>query len=111
MTNGRLVTLLAVLVVFATIALGGLVYMGRELDRTHSIATTLQYNAVRGDCIRRVTADAEQQFRVDLTTLITLGRSNPVAAKALIERMNNAAKVNYADVVLEVCPPAVKENT
>lgn len=110
-TSGRFAALIVALLVFSAVAIGGLFYMGDAIDSTHTVVSTLQYNAVRGDCIREVTADADQQFRVDVTELIKLGSSNPTKSLALIDRMSAEAKINYADVVLKKCPPAIqKEN-
>lgn len=106
--NRKAFALLLVVTIFAALALVGQWDTHRAVSNTQDVVETLQYGALRGDCIREITANAEQQFRFDLTALITIGRTNPAASKQLIDRMTKAAKVNYADVVLEKCPPAIK---
>lgn len=109
-------------VLIAVVLCAGVI--GGQLD-THfavndatSAVHTLQYNAKRGDCIRDIQGrhdqearDAEKQFRVNITELITLGRMNGAESLRLLAAMTKAGKVpteNYADEVKAQCVPAVE---
>lgn len=72
-----------------------------------AILATLQYNATRGDCIRDVQGDADEEFRREISALFDAGR-DPVKIEAVRVRMRS--QPNYADTVKRVCPPATKEN-
>lgn len=71
---------------------------------------TLEYNAVRGDCIRDVQGDYNRQLYADLADILNAGRDRDRFA-VIVKRMEAKAKVNYADTVLQKCQPAVKGET
>jgi len=72
------------------------------------ILDALAYNARRGDCIRDIQGDAEQEFRTEIRLLFQVGDPpDPAKLKALLDRMQE--QPNYADTVKDKCPPALAE--
>ena len=76
-------------------------------SRLPTCRCALRYSARRGDCIRDVQGDAEQEFRREISALFDAGR-DPVKIDAVRRRMRS--QPNYAVTVLRKCPPAVNHN-
>lgn len=106
--NLVLIVVLAAICVLSAIALGGIITMSSSLRATQQSATILRYNAVRGDCIREITANADQQFRRDITDLLEAGR-DPAKFAAVRARMRTHVATNYADTAKRICPPALPD--
>lgn len=106
-SGGKWAALLVILLVLTTATLAGVASMYVSVREARNNTALLRYNARRGDCIRDVQGDAEQQFRKDIADLLSAGR-DPAKYEPFIARMQAAAQVNYADTVKKVCPPALK---
>lgn len=106
LTNRRLAVLIITIVIFGVLSLGGLLVMGQNLDDTRSLITSLNYNASRGDCIRGVQADADQEFHRSISSLFDANR-DPVKIEAIRKRMRE--QPNWADTVERKCPPSLAE--
>lgn len=102
-----LVASLALLALLAVAALGGLAFMSTAVQRTDANTSVLRYNARRGDCIRDIQGGVDQQFRQDITDLLSDGR-DPQKVAVIVRRMEAEAKVNYADTVKKKCPPTIQ---
>lgn len=105
-SNQRLFVILAALFISGIVTVGGLIVTKSAVDDTSGIVATLQYNATRGDCIRQVTADAEELFRRDIGDLLDVGRNEQAFARV---RARMRSRPNYADTVKDRCPPAIQQ--
>lgn len=112
-TNVKGLAVLVVLVVLTAATLGGVAAMYGSVQASRKNTSILRYNARRNDCIRRITADAEQDFRQDLTAFIAAGASTTERDErtiaTIVARMHDRANSNYADAVTRHCQPAIEE--
>lgn len=103
-------TLIIIVIIFGAAFLIQQYRGSQTADDTHQIVSTLQYNALRGDCIREITSDAEQSFRLNITNLLAAGR-DPAKAMIVFEQMKKDARVNIAREVKRKCSPAIQPGT
>ena len=106
-SGGKWVALLIIIAVLTAATLAGVASMYGSVRDARNNTALLRYNSKRNDCIRDVQADAEQQFRKDIADLLAAGRDQTKYGP-LVVRMQQEAKVNYAQTVKKVCPPALK---
>jgi hypothetical protein len=103
-SGGKWVALLVILLVLTTATLSGVASMYRSVNAARDNTALLRYNSRRADCIRDVQADADEEFRREISLFFD-ARFDPAKVDAVRERMRN--QPNWANTVKKVCPPAV----